>query len=681
MATLTTSYQNVANKWIGTISGSGVAAKDVWLRIYAKYNSQDVTNNKSTVSYKSTLFVEGSGTYFYTGATTTKSLSGTGATTKSGSAVGDYYLGETTLYEITGTITHATDGTATATASASWVSNPWGVSGSTSATFTLPTIPRATTPTLSATTATMGSAITITMNPASTSFKHKLRYRWLSDTTERTTGISIGTGFTAQGNTTATFTIPTALANEIPNSNSGKGTIYCYTYNSSGTHIGTKTVAFTANVPSYTPTISNISLVGNNLRDGAYVQGKSTVTVDTTASSPYGATIKSYSTTLDGKTYTSKKFTSSVLSSGSKSAVVKVTDSRGKTASLTSSAFTVYAYANPTITSFTLARQSDGTTVIATVKGNISAINNKNGKSIKVTLNGVTNTITSSSYTISGTTTFTNVPTDSSFTGVATLADSYTSASKSVVLPTVAVTMDFYKDGNGIAMGKVAEYGDLLDVNWPLRARKIVTVDGLVTFKNHLYHHGHVYMGGNKTAAGENHIKFSNPENSTYPHNVYIYGGSPDSSTAIGIYDSANSRRVLNYIDSEDKLFFGHSNTKFYLNNIILGDFVVEQGESGIWTYKKWNSGACECWGNVSTTPTTVNGNNAITVNLPFAFVGTYNVSISPAKAAMYIDAFGDCATNGNITHTTTNFTMSYKYGFGTAYTVSFNVIVHGSWK
>ena len=96
MATLTTSYQQIASKYIGTVSGSGVAAKDIYLKVYAKYNSQDIAANKSTVSYKSTLYSEGSGTYFYTGETTTKSLSGTGATTTSATAVGNYYLGETT---------------------------------------------------------------------------------------------------------------------------------------------------------------------------------------------------------------------------------------------------------------------------------------------------------------------------------------------------------------------------------------------------------------------------------------------------------------------------------------------------------------------------------------------------------------------------------------------------------
>ena len=29
-------------------------------------------------------------------------------------------------------------------------------------------------------------------------------------------------------------------------------------------------------------------------------------------------------------------------------------------------------------------------------------------------------------------------------------------------------------------------------------------------------------------------------------------------------------------------------------------DYVVEQGTSGIWTYRKWNSGLAECWGEVT---------------------------------------------------------------------------------
>ncbi len=33
-------------------------------------------------------------------------------------------------------------------------------------------------------------------------------------------------------------------------------------------------------------------------------------------------------------------------------------------------------------------------------------------------------------------------------------------------------------------------------------------------------------------------------------------------------------------------------------------DYIVEQGTSGIWTYRKWNSGIAECWGTYSYTAT-----------------------------------------------------------------------------
>jgi hypothetical protein len=111
-------------------------------------------------------------------------------------------------------------------------------------------------------------------------------------------------------------------------------------------------------------------------------------------------------------------------------------------------------------------------------------------------------------------------------------------------------------------------------------------------------------------------------------------------------------------------------------------DYVVEQGTQCDWTYRKWNSGFAECWRNVSVTPGNVNSANSITMTLPFTFANTnYNVTITPAKASMYVDRWGDSATNGTITHTTTGFTMAYNYAYGTAYNVSFNIVVNGRWK
>jgi hypothetical protein len=390
------------------------------------------------------------------------------------------------------TVSHNADGTKSISYSFSLTDNAGQYytpgNASASGTLALSTIPRATTPTLSATSVTCNGSNNVTINiaPASNTFKHKIRYAF-GKLTGLVAGLPIGYDFTAQGNTSVKFTPPISLLNQIPSANSGVCTISLYTYTSSGTHIGTKTVNLTVNVPSYTPT-GSISLTGNNLLEGIdgnkyYMQDRSTVTATISAASSYGATIKAVSSTVDNKTYSGNKFTTSVLSSGDKTVSVTLTDTRGKKATVTSNTFKVYEYAIPKVTVFTLARQSDGTTVIATVKGSISPVGNKNGKAITVTLNGKTNVITSSSYTIDATTIFTGVPTDNTFTGTARIADSYANSTKDFVLPTVAVTMDFHNSGRGVAFGKVAESADVLDVAWEIKTSKPEKTSTNLTFR------------------------------------------------------------------------------------------------------------------------------------------------------------------------------------------------------
>lgn len=48
-------------------------------------------------------------------------------------------------------------------------------------------------------------------------------------------------------------------------------------------------------------------------------------------------------------------------------------------------------------------------------------------------------------------------------------------------------------------------------------------------------------------------------------------------------------------------------------------DYVVDEGTSGIWTYRKWASGVAECWGTTSVASTSYasGGNKNITQSLP----------------------------------------------------------------
>ena len=112
-------------------------------------------------------------------------------------------------------------------------------------------------------------------------------------------------------------------------------------------------------------------------------------------------------------------------------------------------------------------------------------------------------------------------------------------------------------------------------------------------------------------------------------------------------------------------------------------DFIVEQGTSGIWTYRKWNSGIAECWGRASgswaiTTASASYGgyrSGALTIAaFPFTFASVPSITATTASA-------GGCWVN-NITATTTGGTFYFSAGSSMAAasrTVSFHVI--GKWK
>lgn len=74
---------------------------------------------------------------------------------------------------------------------------------------------------------------------------------------------------------------------------------------------------------------------------------------------------------------------------------------------------------------------------------------------------------------------------------------------------------------------------------------------------------GHFYFD-NLLQTDERDIYFGNDLTegaSENPHKVSIYGGNPDSATAIGIWDNQNSRRVLSYADSSNTIYIGNPKT------------------------------------------------------------------------------------------------------------------------
>lgn len=254
--------------------------------------------------------------------------------------------------------------------------------------FALTNIPRATTPVLSSEECTLGETITITLDRAVESFTHDLYYK---------VGTSATTRFGDNVGTSMDWEVPLSLANWITENPSGTVSIICDTYNGE-TLIGSKTVNLDVNVPSsITPKITSFEVSeateGIAEKFGVYVKNKSTVRVKASAEGSYSSTIKSYSASVNGISYSGDDITSGVLDkAGIITVSASATDSRGRVASQ-GKTISVLDYYAPKITNFTAQRcTSDGTLVNddtgkylkINLNYDIAPVNNKNDKRVAV---------------------------------------------------------------------------------------------------------------------------------------------------------------------------------------------------------------------------------------------------------------------------------------------------------
>ena len=139
--TLNNNYQKVAEQYLGNSYGN------LYIRIYAKVNSQDENSLTSNVSYQSRLYYSGS-SYIISQGQTKVITSGSGATTTTtnwqnfeGTTTGRYNSGETVVKTITGTVQHNEEGQASINTSAQFSSaGSWGWSGTASGSADLPAI-------------------------------------------------------------------------------------------------------------------------------------------------------------------------------------------------------------------------------------------------------------------------------------------------------------------------------------------------------------------------------------------------------------------------------------------------------------------------------------------------------------------------------------------------------------
>ena len=343
-------------------------------------------------------------------------------------------------------------------------------------------------PTLNKYSLAMGTAVTIYTNRQSSIATHTVRYSFFSESGLIAVGVE----------DECAWTPPISLAAQIPNATSGWGTIFCDTY-VNGSLVSTNTCAFQLTVPaSVVPSISNVAFSeatsGVADRFGGYVRTRSKLSVGITATGAQGSSISAYRTSIDSVTYSGSSFTTNTLNTaGNLTMTVTVTDSRGRTAS-TARTVTVLDYSPPSLSQFAAERcnadgtaaQTYGTKVRISAKASGSSVGGKNTLACTVyyKLSSAESwvsavTLTPSDYAISETNRLLLPTFDalSSYDIKIRVQDVFYYIEQTVSIGTKQVMMDFYKDGSGIAFGKVAENAGKVEFGWPLMLSEPLGVD------------------------------------------------------------------------------------------------------------------------------------------------------------------------------------------------------------
>lgn len=226
--------------------------------------------------------------------------------------------------------------------------------------------------TISANNGELGSTITLNISRTDNSYTDTITYQF---------GTASGTIVTGTSAASVSWIPPTTLASEIPNASTATCTFTCKTYNGA-TLVGQTTKTITLTVPqSLAPTVS-VSYADTNATAsswGVFVQSRSTVAFTITASGQESATVVSYSTTVNGTSYTTDSFTTDeLINSGTNTYTVVVTDSRGLQTTVTGT-YSVEPYGNPSLTLISCDRDdSDDSQINVEFNFTVSSVSNFN---------------------------------------------------------------------------------------------------------------------------------------------------------------------------------------------------------------------------------------------------------------------------------------------------------------
>lgn len=427
---------------------SGIT-REYQLHLIMSEQSQSVANNTTTIAYELRL-TSGSYNFSQYGAGWAVWINGTRVAYHDRNTSDRYSIAKNSYWTIasgTTTVTHNADGTKTIACSASldMAGSPApGALSCAETSWTLTTIPRASSMTVPS--FTIGSAGTMTISMASSSFSHTITYSF--------SGLTGTAATVSAGVTSASWTPPTTFYAKLPSSTSGTVTLVLHTYSGS-TEIGTASYNATVYVGSgVVPSAPSITLYPVNSNawfnsKGLYVGGYTRLRVVSSSTAGSGASMSSYSVsnafTATGADVTS----SSALAAGSRTVTVTATDSRGRTNSASKSV-SFLTYASPSVSlsaergtysngSWSSNASGDHIRVTATPTVYLTA--NGNAGTVTVKVGSSSPNATSGNYYY-----FTGTVATSSYTATASITDSAGnsgSASLSIGVTAVASTMTY----------------------------------------------------------------------------------------------------------------------------------------------------------------------------------------------------------------------------------------------
>ena len=446
---------------------------------------------------------------------------------------------------------------------------------------------------------------------------------------------------------------PDTLADNIPNVASATGYIRLYTFNN-GTNIGNKTVSFTMQVnddflPSVTFEIADAE--GYFEQYGKYIQGNSKVTGTISAEGCYGATIKSYKTTFDGKSYSDPEFTTdAIVNSGTQVISVSVTDSRGKT-TIVENEVEIYEYKTPKITSVKAKRctkdgasSSQGDYLSFIFSSKVTALDGLNPVIYSVEFRS----ISENSYTATILDGYENqhevedgnyifAAEKEAYSIILTVADGFGYTQKKAIGPSVSVLFSRLWKGLGYAVGKFAELENVFDIGFKTRFSGgilcLVLEEGADLNETLT---PNIYAGQDVGTAGYLNVPTDYAEGK-FTLDVVSCGDNGELKQTFTTCSKENSQVYVRfYYDGEWGEWinqFAELNSN--LSDLKTRDYIIEQGTSGIWTYRKWNSGIAECWGKFYVSQSCTNAWGSIyetslikLPDFPFTFAKTPHMQI-----------------------------------------------------